>query len=168
MGAPRPRRRLVARLRLKKPEGAASVHDARATRGLRAFPQRLLAMSLRAKACRHHVVQLAGARRPAAHSAHLPFCAAGLLSLRRTGHFPPRLEQLQKNLVRQAGAGASRYFCSSALHHLRGTSCSSGSSSAPAADGQLPGHAERSWKRTSSCAGASPPPFQVPVARSGC
>ena len=53
---------------------------------------------------RHHVVQLAGARQPAAAQCALAVLRGqGLLPLRRAGHFPLRLQQLQKNLVRQAG-----------------------------------------------------------------
>ena len=111
---------LCARLRLKNQReqlGAPDeLHNARGhaalqTRGLRALSQRLLAVAVAAQRLqslhaarkglphRHHVVQR---RRPSPqpHSAHLPFCAARVFCLSAA---PGTLEQLQKNLVRQAG-----------------------------------------------------------------
>ena len=114
---------LCARLRLKNQLGAPDVlhdaggHAALQTRGLRALSQRLLAVAVAAQRLqslraarkglphRHHVVQLAGTgRQPAAAQRALAVLRGqGLLPLRRAGHLPLRLQQLQKNLVRQAG-----------------------------------------------------------------
>ena len=110
--APRPRRRAGRPCGTSAPQKPDVLHDAGRhaalqAGGLRALPQRLLAVAVAAQRLphRHHVVQLAGARRQpaAAQRALAVLRGQGLLPLRRAGHFPLRLLQLQKNLVRQAG-----------------------------------------------------------------
>ena len=89
--APRPRRRTCCPLRTCAPQKLRAYSMTPGPRGSPnsccALPQRLLAVAVAAQRLqnlhtarkglphRHHVVQLAGARHPQPHSAHLPSCA---------------------------------------------------------------------------------------------